>query len=170
MPKGEQGQIDFSKDFFGRETFLTVSGQLNVEAYCLAMSKVYTFGPTFRAENSNTSRHLAEFWMVEPEIAFAGLSDLCDLSQSMLRYLCKVVLEERADDMDFFNQFVAPGCIERVEHIAESNFEIMTYTDAIKILEKVNSHLIFLSAGDLIYNQSTSVTLQRYIAKTSHID
>ncbi|KTD62988.1 asparagine tRNA synthetase [Legionella santicrucis] len=136
VPKGEQGQIDFSKDFFGRETFLTVSGQLNVEAYCLAMSKVYTFGPTFRAENSNTSRHLAEFWMVEPEIAFAGLSDICDLSQSMLRYLCKVVLEERADDMDFFNQFVAPGCIERVKHIAESDFEIMTYTDAIKILEK----------------------------------
>ncbi|VEB33761.1 asparagine tRNA synthetase [Legionella sainthelensi] len=136
VPKGEQGQIDFSKDFFGRETFLTVSGQLNVEAYCLAMSKVYTFGPTFRAENSNTSRHLAEFWMVEPEIAFAGLSDICDLSQSLLRYLCKVVLEERADDMDFFNQFVTPGCIERVEHIAESNFEIMTYTDAIKILEK----------------------------------
>ncbi|KTC84346.1 asparagine--tRNA ligase [Legionella cincinnatiensis] len=136
VPKGEQGQIDFSKDFFGRETFLTVSGQLNVEAYCLAMSKVYTFGPTFRAENSNTSRHLAEFWMVEPEIAFAGLSDICDLSQSMLRYLCKAVLEERADDMSFFNQFVAPGCIERVEHIAESDFEIMTYTDAIKILEK----------------------------------
>lgn len=136
IPKTEHGQVDFSKDFFGKETFLSVSGQLNVEAYCLAMSKVYTFGPTFRAENSNTSRHLAEFWMVEPEIAFAGLSNICDLSQSMLRYLCKTVLEERADDMDFFNQFVAPGCIERVEHIVESDFEIMTYTDAIKILEK----------------------------------
>ncbi|TIE15091.1 asparagine--tRNA ligase, partial [Legionella pneumophila] len=127
-----KGQIDFSKDFFGRETFLTVSGQLNVEAYCMAMSKVYTFGPTFRAENSNTSRHLAEFWMIEPEIAFANLEDICKLSQNMLRYLCKTVLEERSDDMDFFNQFVAPGCIERMEHIADSEFEIMTYTDAIK--------------------------------------
>ncbi|MCE0722683.1 MULTISPECIES: asparagine--tRNA ligase [Legionella] len=136
VPKNEYGQIDFSKDFFGKETFLTVSGQLNLEAYCMAMSKVYTFGPTFRAENSNTSRHLAEFWMIEPEVAFATLQDICDLSQSMLRYLCKAVLDERADDMGFFNQFVAPGCIERLEHIVDSDFEIMTYTDAIKILEK----------------------------------
>ncbi|TAL63417.1 MAG: asparagine--tRNA ligase [Legionella sp.] len=135
LPKTAQGEIDFSKDFFGRETFLTVSGQLNVEAYCLAMSKVYTFGPTFRAENSNTSRHLAEFWMIEPEIAFAGLTDICDLSQKMLRYLCKTVLDERNDDMSFFNQFVAPGCIERLEHVANSDFEVMTYTDAIKALE-----------------------------------
>lgn len=136
LPKQADGKIDFSKDFFGKETFLTVSGQLNVEAYCLAMSKVYTFGPTFRAENSNTSRHLAEFWMIEPEIAFAELKDICDLSQNLLRYLCKSILEERADDMDFFNQFIAPGCIERLEHIAHSSFEIMTYTDAIKALEK----------------------------------
>lgn len=135
IPKNSQGQVDYSKDFFGKETFLTVSGQLNVEAYCLAMSKVYTFGPTFRAENSNTSRHLAEFWMVEPEIAFAGLKDICSLSQNMLRYLCKTVLDERADDMDFFNQFVAPGCIERLELVANSDFEIMTYTQAIKTLE-----------------------------------
>ncbi|KTD40891.1 asparagine--tRNA ligase [Legionella parisiensis] len=136
VPKNEYGQTDFSKDFFAKETFLTVSGQLNLEAYCMAMSKVYTFGPTFRAENSNTSRHLAEFWMIEPEVAFATLHDICDLSQSMLRYLCKAVLEERADDMDFFNQFVAPGCIERLEHIVNSDFEVMTYTDAINILEK----------------------------------
>lgn len=135
IPKNEQGQVDFTKDFFGREAFLTVSGQLNIEAYCLAMSKVYTFGPTFRAENSNTSRHLAEFWMIEPEIAFANLQDICDLSQNMLRYLCKVVLDERADDMEFFNQFVSPGCIERMEQMANAEFEIMTYTDAIKILE-----------------------------------
>lgn len=135
-PRTEQGQIDFSKDFFGKETFLTVSGQLNAEAYCLAMSKVYTFGPTFRAENSNTSRHLAEFWMVEPEIAFATLPDICDLSQALLQYLCRVVLEERADDMDFFNQFVAPGCIERLQLIADSSFEIMTYTEAVKALER----------------------------------
>lgn len=136
IPKNPQGQIDFSKDFFGKETFLTVSGQLNLEAYCMAMSKVYTFGPTFRAENSNTSRHLAEFWMIEPEVAFATLSDICDLSQNMLRYLCKAVLNECLDDMEFFNQFVAPGCLERLAHIAESEFEIMTYTDAIKVLEK----------------------------------
>lgn len=133
-PRNTQGQVDFTKDFFGRETFLTVSGQLNAEAYCLAMSKVYTFGPTFRAENSNTSRHLAEFWMVEPELAFADLNDICNLSQNMLRYLCKTVLEERADDMEFFNQFVAPGCIERLELLVNSDFEIMTYTDAVKVL------------------------------------
>ncbi len=137
-PKNEQGKIDFNKDFFGRETFLTVSGQLNLEAYCLAMSKVYTFGPTFRAENSNTSRHLAEFWMVEPELAFGTLSDICDLSQALLKYLCKTVLDERADDMSFFNEFVAPGCIERLEHVAQSEFEILTYTDAIEALKKAD--------------------------------
>ncbi|KTD46088.1 asparaginyl tRNA synthetase [Legionella quinlivanii] len=138
LPHSANGKIDFSKDFFGREAFLTVSGQLNVEAYCLALSKVYTFGPTFRAENSNTSRHLAEFWMVEPEIAFADLSDIARLSQEMLRYLCKVVLDERSDDMAFFNQFVAPGCIERLENIIESEFEVMSYTDAISALQKAD--------------------------------
>jgi asparaginyl-tRNA synthetase len=134
-PKNAQGKIDFSNDFFGRETFLTVSGQLNVEAYCLALSKVYTFGPTFRAENSNTSRHLAEFWMVEPEIAFATLDDVCDLSQALLRYLCHTVLEERADDMQFFNQFVDNGCIARIEAMAKTDFARMTYTEAISVLE-----------------------------------
>lgn len=138
LPKTAQGDVDFSKDFFGRETFLTVSGQLNVEAYCLAMSKVYTFGPTFRAENSNTSRHLAEFWMIEPELAFANLDDMCELSQALLRHVCKTVLDERADDMAFFNEFVAPGCIERLENLVNSDFEIMTYTDAIKTLEKAD--------------------------------
>ena len=133
-PKDAQGQVDFSKDFFGKETFLTVSGQLNVEAYCMAMSKVYTFGPTFRAENSNTSRHLAEFWMVEPEMAFATLDDICSMSQKLLRSLCTTVLEERDDDMNFFNQFVDPGCIARMEHMAQAEFAILTYTDAIQIL------------------------------------
>jgi asparaginyl-tRNA synthetase len=136
LPRTPLGQIDFGQDFFGHETFLTVSGQLNVEAYCLAMSKVYTFGPTFRAENSHTSRHLAEFWMIEPEVAFATLSDICHLSQELLQYVCKTVLEERADDMAFFNQFVAPGCIERLEKLVASKFEIMTYTDAIGALQK----------------------------------
>lgn len=134
-PLNAQGKPDFSKDFFGRETFLTVSGQLNVEAYCLALSKVYTFGPTFRAENSHTSRHLAEFWMIEPELAFASLSDICDLSQDLLRYLCKAVLDEHGDDMSFFNQFVDKDCLARVQHMAESNFEMMTYTDAVTALQ-----------------------------------
>lgn len=138
LPKTPHGETDFSQDFFGQEAFLTVSGQLNAEAYCLAMSKVYTFGPTFRAENSNTSRHLAEFWMIEPEIAFASLTDICDLSQTMLRYLCQVALEECADDMEFFNQFIAPGCIERLQHIVDSDFTTMPYTDAIKALEKAD--------------------------------
>lgn len=136
LPKNQEGRPDFSKDFFGRETFLTVSGQLNVEAYCLAMSKVYTFGPTFRAENSNTARHLAEFWMVEPEVAFADLNDLCNLSQDMLQYLCKTLLDECEDDMQFFNQFVSPGIMERLQNIMHSDFEKMTYTQAIQALEK----------------------------------
>jgi asparaginyl-tRNA synthetase len=136
VPKNLQGGIDFTQDFFGREAFLTVSGQLNAEAYCLAMSKVYTFGPTFRAENSNTSRHLAEFWMIEPELAFATLDDVCDLSQALLRHLCKTVLNTCADDMAFFNQFIDKHCIERLELVAESDFEIMTYTKAIDILQK----------------------------------
>ena len=143
IPKNQQGQVDFTKDFFGKETFLTVSGQLNVEAYCMAMSKVYTFGPTFRAENSNTSRHLAEFWMIEPEIAFATLHDICDMSQALLRHLCKTVLDQCADDMEFFNQFVAPGCIERMEHMAQADFEVMTYTDAIKTLEQCDHRFEF---------------------------
>lgn len=136
LPKNEHNRLDFSKDFFGKETFLTVSGQLNLEAYCLAMSKVYTFGPTFRAENSNTARHLAEFWMVEPEIAFADLNDICNLSQDMLQYLCKTVLNECPDDMEFFNKFVFDGILNRLQHIVDSDFERMTYTHAILALEK----------------------------------
>jgi asparaginyl-tRNA synthetase len=142
-PKTEEGKINFKEDFFGQETFLTVSGQLNVESYCLAMSKVYTFGPTFRAENSNTSRHLAEFWMVEPELAFADLNDICNLSQDMLKYVLKAVLDERADDMEFFNQFVEPGCIERLENIVNSSFEVMTYSDAIEVLKNSNKKFEF---------------------------
>ncbi len=138
LPKTNTGQIDFSKDFFEKEAFLTVSGQLNAEAYCLAMSKVYTFAPTFRAENSNTSRHLAEFWMVEPEIAFSDLSDLCELSQSLLRFLCKSVLDECIDDLSFFNEFVEPGTINRLEHVARTHFEVMSYTDAILALKKAS--------------------------------
>ncbi len=134
LPQTPEGKIDFTKDFFGRETFLTVSGQLNVEAYCLALSKVYTFGPTFRAENSNTSRHLAEFWMVEPELAFATLQDICDLSQDFLRTICQTVLEKRMDDIQFCNQFIQPGLLEKIEHMAHADFAIMTYSEAISVL------------------------------------
>lgn len=134
-PMTAEGTVDFSQDFFGKETFLTVSGQLNLEAYCLALSKVYTFGPTFRAENSNTSRHLAEFWMVEPEIAFASLNDIAHLSQDLLRYVCRAVLDERDDDVQFFTQFIDPGCRARLQSMAEAEFEIMTYTHAITLLE-----------------------------------
>ena len=133
---GNVGAKDFSNDFFGRETHLTVSGQLNVEAYCLALSRVYTFGPTFRAENSNTARHLAEFWMVEPEIAFADLSADADLAEACLRYVCRAVLDQRGDDMAFFAERIDPGCIARVEQLVESSFERMDYTDAVAALTK----------------------------------
>ncbi len=135
LPRNDQGKVDFREDFFGKEAFLTVSGQLNVETYCCALSKVYTFGPTFRAENSNTSRHLAEFWMIEPEIAFANLSDAADLAEEMLRYVFKAVLEERADDMAFFQQRVDNTVIDRLNSVINSDFVRMDYTDAIEILQ-----------------------------------
>ncbi len=135
LPLNDAGKVDYSQDFFGKESFLTVSGQLNVEAYCLAMSKVYTFGPTFRAENSNTTRHLAEFWMVEPEIAFADLQKNADVAEAMMRYIFKAVLDERGDDLAFFNQRVDKTVIDRLETVVNNDFERMDYTDAIKILE-----------------------------------
>lgn len=135
LPRAEDGNVDFSADFFGRPAFLTVSGQLNVEAYCLALSKVYTFSPTFRAENSNTSRHLSEFWMMEPEIAFADLNDDADLAEEMLKYVFRAVLDERPDDMAFFNQRIMKGCVERLEKIVDSNFVRMEYTEAIETLK-----------------------------------
>lgn len=138
LPKDDKGNIDYSKDFFGKESFLTVSGQLNVETYCMAMSKVYTFGPTFRAENSNTSRHLAEFWMVEPEIAFANLSDNADLAEAMMKYIFKAVLDECADDMAFFQQRVDKDCINRLKNVINHNFERMDYTDVIDVLKKAD--------------------------------
>jgi asparaginyl-tRNA synthetase len=130
------GRIDFSHDFFGRETHLTVSGQLNVEAYCLAMTRVYTFGPTFRAENSNTARHLAEFWMVEPEIAFADLHANADLAEACLQYVFQAVLDEREDDMAFFVERIDPDCIRRLEHLIGSTFERMDYTEAVTALTR----------------------------------
>jgi asparaginyl-tRNA synthetase len=135
LPRTDKGGIDFSKDFFGRETFLTVSGQLNVEGYCLAMSNVYTFGPTFRAENSNTSRHLAEFWMVEPEIAFADLDDLADVAEEFLKYVFKAVLEECPDDMAFFEKRIEPAAITRLKALIDSTFVRLDYEEAIEILK-----------------------------------
>jgi len=136
LQRDDKGAIDFRKDFFGREVFLTVSGQLNVEAYCMAMSKVYTFGPSFRAENSNTPRHLAEFWMVEPEIAFADLTVNADVAEALLKAIFKAVLDERADDMAFFADRVQPDAVSRLEAFIAKPFERIDYTDAITILQK----------------------------------
>jgi asparaginyl-tRNA synthetase len=135
LPRTEAGAIDFSKDFFGREARLTVSGQLNVEAYCLALSRVYTFGPTFRAENSNTRRHLSEFWMIEPEIAFADLNDDVALAESFLKSIFGTLLEERADDMAFFDKFVDKGCVARLQKMVEAKFEVLSYTEAVERLK-----------------------------------
>ena len=132
LPRTPEGKIDFTQDFFGRETFLTVSGQLNVETYCMALSKVYTFGPTFRAENSNTSRHLAEFWMIEPEIAFANLADDATLAEALLKHIFKTVLSERADDMAFFEERIEKGVIAKLQGIVDSEFVRMDYTEAIR--------------------------------------
>jgi asparaginyl-tRNA synthetase len=136
LPRTAQGKVDYSQDFFAKETFLTVSGQLNVESFCCALSKVYTFGPTFRAENSNTSRHLAEFWMIEPEVAFADLADIAQLAEDMLKYVFAAVLTERADDMAFFAERVDKDAINRLQKIIDSSFVRMDYTDAIDILKK----------------------------------
>ena len=135
LPRGDDGRVDMQEDFFGGDAFLTVSGQLNAEAYALALSKVYTFGPTFRAENSNTSRHLAEFWMVEPEVAFADLTDNALLAEDFLKTLFRAVLNERADDMVFFAERVDKDAIKRMQTLAEAEFERMEYGEAVKILE-----------------------------------
>jgi asparaginyl-tRNA synthetase len=136
LPRTPDGKVDFAQDFFGREAFLTVSGQLNVEAYCLALTKVYTFGPTFRAENSNTSRHLAEFWMIEPEIAFADLADNASLAEALLKYAFAAVLNERQDDLAFFDQRIEKGLVAKLEGIVGSQFVHMDYGEAIQVLER----------------------------------
>jgi asparaginyl-tRNA synthetase len=136
LPRTAEGNVDFAQDFFGREAFLTVSGQLNVEAYCLALTRVYTFGPTFRAENSNTSRHLAEFWMIEPEIAFADLSDDATLAEGLLKHAFATLLNERADDLAFFDQQYEKGLVAKLEGIVGSEFVRMDYGEAIRVLER----------------------------------
>ncbi len=143
LPRGKDGTVDFSRDFFGKETFLTVSGQLNVEAYCLSLSKVYTFGPTFRAENSNTTRHLAEFWMIEPEIAFADLAADADLAEDFLKYLFRAVLDERGDDMAFIAERVQKDAVTRLESFINAPFERIDYTDAIGLLQKSGKQFDF---------------------------
>lgn len=137
-PKTEDGAIDYGKDFFGRETNLTVSGQLDVETYAMAFRNVYTFGPTFRAENSNTTRHAAEFWMIEPEMAFADLDDNMQVAEDMLKYIINYCMENAPEEMAFFNQFVDKGLLDRLKHVATSEFGHVTYTEAIEILEKNN--------------------------------
>jgi len=143
VPKSADGRVDFAQDFFGRETFLTVSGQLNVETYCMALSKVYTFGPTFRAENSNTSRHLAEFWMIEPEIAFADLAANADLAEALLKYVFRALLEERGEDMAFFDERIEKGIVAKLQGIVQSEFVRMEYAEAISALERAKEKFEF---------------------------
>ena len=143
VPKTEDGKVDYSKDFFGKIANLTVSGQLEGETYATALKNIYTFGPTFRAENSNTARHLAEFWMIEPEMAFCDLEGDMEVAEAFLKYIFKAVLDRNEEDMDFFNKFVLPGVRDTIEQVINSPFEHMTYTEAINILEKHNSDFEF---------------------------
>ncbi len=152
VPRARDGSVDYSRDFFGKETSLTVSGQLDAEAYAQAFRNVYTFGPTFRAENSNTARHAAEFWMVEPEIAFADNEDNMDLAEAMLKYVIRYVLEEAPEEMNFFNSFVDKGLLDRLHNVASSDFARITYTEAVGMLEKHN--------GKFEYPVSWGVDLQ----------
>ena len=138
LPMTEEGAVDFSKDFFNKPTNLTVSGHLNGETFAMAFKNIYTFGPTFRAENSNTTRHAAEFWMIEPEMAFADLEDDMDIAEAMIKYIIKYVLEHAPEEMNFFNSFIDKGLLDRLNHVMNSDFARCTYTDAIKILEKNN--------------------------------
>ncbi|RIY34730.1 asparagine--tRNA ligase [Psittacicella gerlachiana] len=161
LPLTEKGEVDFKQDFFGKEAFLTVSGQLNGETYASALSKIYTFGPTFRAENSNTTRHLAEFWMVEPEVAFYDLEDNAKLAEDMLRHCFKRVLEKNRDDLEFFNKHVQPGVIERLENLINSEFVQIDYTDAIKILETCGKKFEF----PVYWGVDMSSEHERYLAE-----
>ncbi len=142
-PRGEDGRVDMSRDFFGKPTNLTVSGQLNGETFAMAFSNIYTFGPTFRAENSNTVKHAAEFWMIEPEIAFADLEDDMELAEDMIKYIINYVLDTLPEEIAFLNQFVDKGLVERLRHVADSDFGRITYTDAVKILEEHNDRFDF---------------------------
>lgn len=143
LPKNDDGSVDYSQDFFGKSTNLTVSGQLNVETYCMAFRNVYTFGPTFRAENSNTTRHAAEFWMIEPEIAFADLNDDMRLAEDMLKYIINYCLENAPEEMEFFNKFIDNGLLERLNNVVSNEFAHVTYTEAIKLLQEHNDEFTY---------------------------
>jgi asparaginyl-tRNA synthetase len=162
LPRTAQGTVDYAQDFFGRETFLTVSGQLNVETYCMAMSKVYTFGPTFRAENSNTSRHLAEFWMVEPEIAFADLAADADLAEAMLKHIFRTLLERRPDDMAFFDERIEKGLIAKLTGIVDSEFVRMDYGEAIRVLQGAKQQFEY----PVTWGMDLQSEHERYLAET----
>ena len=162
LPRTPDGKVDFTQDFFGRETFLTVSGQLNVETYCMALSKVYTFGPTFRAENSNTSRHLAEFWMVEPEIAFADLAADADLAEALLKHIFRTVLDQRADDMAFFEERIEKGVIAKLTGIVLSEFVRMDYNEAIRVLQGAKQKFDFPVA----WGMDLQSEHERFLAET----
>ena len=166
LPRTQDGKIDFGRDFFHGEAFLTVSGQLNVEAYCLALSKVYTFGPTFRAENSNTSRHLAEFWMIEPEIAFADLSDDAVLAERLLKFSFEVLLKERNDDLAFFDERIEKGLVAKLEGIVNSEFVRMDYTEAVAVLERAEDKFAFpVSWGIDLQSEHERYLTEKYAQK-----
>lgn len=158
----EDGKIDYTKDFFGKPTNLTVSGQLEAETFALAFKKTYTFGPTFRAENSNTSRHASEFWMVEPEIAFADLSDDCDLAEDMMKYIIKFVMENASEEMQFFNSFIDKGLFDRLNNVVNNEFGRITYTEAIEILEKNNDKFDY----PVKWGTDIQTEHERYLAET----
>ncbi len=162
IPKNEDGRVDFSQDFFGKSTNLTVSGQLNVEAYAFAFKNVYTFGPTFRAENSNTTRHAAEFWMIEPEMAFADLTDDMMLAESMLKYIIRYVLEHAPEEMAFFNQFVDKELLERLNHVVQSDFAHVTYTEAVEILSRHNEQFDY----KVFWGCDLQTEHERYLTET----
>jgi len=166
LPRAPDGKIDFAQDFFGRETFLTVSGQLNVESYCLALSKVYTFGPTFRAENSNTARHLAEFWMIEPEIAFADLAADADLAEVLLKHIFRAVLAERPDEMAFFDERIEKGVVAKLQGIVDSEFARMDYGEAIGVLERAKEKFEFpVKWGIDLQSEHERYLTERHVGK-----
>ena len=157
-PRTAEGRVDMSQDFFGKPASLTVSGQLNAENFAMAFGDVYTFGPTFRAENSNTQRHAAEFWMIEPEIAFADLQDDMILAEGMIKYVIRTVLDKCPQEMAFFNSFVDKGLLERLRHVAESDFGRVTYTEAVEILEQHKEQFTYPSTGAATSRRNTSAT------------
>ncbi|MBA2727138.1 MAG: asparagine--tRNA ligase [Parachlamydiaceae bacterium] len=164
--RNDKGAIDPAQDFFGKSTFLTVSGQLNAEAYACALSDIYTFGPTFRAENSNTARHLAEFWMIEPEMAFADITDNMDCAEAFIKYVLKYVLENCPEDMAFFNKYVSEGVVERLQHVVDTPFERATYTYAVRILEKSGKNFEYpIKWGQDLQSEHERFLAEEYFAK-----